>query len=420
MRTRDLLPVFAAAAVCGASALAQADVALEPPFSRPPSMDTVAAVAPAQTPAVGDGVWDSVHRFFTWKHGQAGVYPIAEVDVGRKSSVGVALFDRGTFHSANEIRLSVAGAFDGLVEVHALDRLNLFSENGGGIYLRGLYRRRPDGIFYGLGEETRSSDKTFFFLVEPEVAVGADRALGDLARVQVEAGYRQLDFDSSNFSDDTDSLDQRFGGSGQASLPPGYDGYGLLGARAGLTLDSRGRARVGSGVRLAADAGYALDPGDSATSLVSWGGEVGSVVDFSGRGHALGLAVSARFIEGLGDNPVPFTELASLGGRTALRAFLPGRLRGDSSVVGTLNYQQPIAGVLDAELFLEAGNVFPDRLSGLSARHLFASYGLRLETSFSREVTVGLLAGFGSTQMDAPDFKAADEFRFNLGVNHAF
>jgi hypothetical protein len=89
-------------------------------------------------------------------------------------------------------------------------------------------------------------------------------------------------------------------------------------------------------------------------------------------------------------------------------------------VVGILNYQQPIAGLLDAELFLEAGNVFPDRLSGLSERHLFASYGLRLETRFSREVTVGLLAGFGSTQMDAPDFKPADELRFNLGVNHAF
>src|SRR5688572_3615207 len=109
--------VIFAAAVGGASSLALADVALEPPFARSSSTVAVDAGPPAQTPVVGEGVGDSVRRFFTWKHGQAGVYPIAEVDVGRKSSVGVALFDRGTFHPANELRLSAAGAFDGLVEL---------------------------------------------------------------------------------------------------------------------------------------------------------------------------------------------------------------------------------------------------------------------------------------------------------------
>ena len=48
------------------------------------------AVASAGQPTL----WQSVHELFTWNHGQAGVYPIVEIDVGRKTSAGAALFLR--------------------------------------------------------------------------------------------------------------------------------------------------------------------------------------------------------------------------------------------------------------------------------------------------------------------------------------
>jgi hypothetical protein len=406
-RTRTTASLFAVAALAIAATVARAD---EPSGDGPP----------LQEPGVSESVWQSVHGFFTWKHGQGGVYPIMEIDVGRKNSVGAALFAREAFHPDNQIRLSVAAAFDGLLEVHGIDRLGGFSGGAGSMYLRGLYRQRPDGLFYGLGNQTRSEDKTFFFVNQPEVAGGLTHQLGAVGTVEAELGYRHLDFDSSDYSSDTPSLDQRYGGSGQAALPAGHAGYGLLEGRAALILDSRRARLVGSGVRLVADAAYGADPGASATSFFTWGGTLAAMVDFSGRGHALGLTAMGRFVEDLGDDPIPFTELVSLGGRSSMRAFLPGRLRGESAFVGTLSYQQPLGRLVEGELFLEGGNVFEGRLSGLDPKHLFASYGLRLASTFSREVTVGLLAGFGSTRMDAPDFKPADEFRFNLGVSHSF
>ncbi len=103
-----------------------------------------------------------------------------------------------------------------------------------------------------------------------------------------------------------------------------------------------------------------------------------------------------------------------------MRAFLPGRLRGDSALVGTLSYQQPVAGLAEAELFLELGNVFPGRLREVDITNFYGGYGLRLETTFSREASFALLAGFGTTRVDASDFDAMADTRLSLSLGHRF
>jgi hypothetical protein len=371
------------------------------------------AVASVEQPTL----WQSVHELFTWNHGNSGVYPIVEVDVGRKTSAGAALFLREVGRPGNDVRLTLAGGLDGLLEVSAMDRLALSDRQS--VFLRAQYRQRPDGLFYGLGGETRSEDKTVFELRSPELAAGLDRQVGDVLRLQLEALFRAPRFEGSDAMS-TPSLTSRFGGAGQPPLPAGFDGYQVLMGRAGATLDSRAGRPTGSGVRLAADVGYAVDPGASATRWIDWGGAAAGLVDFTGRGHQLGTEIVARLVEKQGSDDVPFTELVALGGRQLMRGFLPGRLRGDSALVWLLYYQQPIAGLLQAQLFLDLGNVFPGRLRELDPTNLYGDYGLRLETTFSREASIALLAGFGTTRVDASDFDALADTRMSVFVSHPF
>jgi hypothetical protein len=371
------------------------------------------AVASVEQPTL----WQSVHELFTWNHGNSGVYPIVEVDVGRKTSAGAALFLREVGRPGNDVRLTLAGGLDGLLEVSAMDRLALSDRQS--VFLRAQYRQRPDGLFYGLGGETRSEDKTVFELRSPELAAGLDRQVGDVLRLQLEALFRAPRFEGSDAMS-TPSLTSRFGGAGQPPLPAGFDGYQVLMGRAGATLDSRAGRPTGSGVRLAADVGYAVDPGASATRWLDWGGAAAGLVDFTGRGHQLGTEIVARLVEKQGSDDVPFTELVALGGRQLMRGFLPGRLRGDSALVWLLYYQQPIAGLLQAQLFLDLGNVFPGRLRELDPTNLYGDYGLRLETTFSREASIALLAGFGTTRVDASDFDALADTRMSVFVSHPF
>lgn len=362
-------------------------------------------------------LWQSVHELFTWNHGQAGVYPIAEVDVGRKTSAGAALFLRELGLPENDVHVALAGGLDGLLEASATDHLALSDRQS--VSLRALYRQRPDGLFYGLGGETRSADKTVFQFKTPEVAAGFDRQLTGVLRLQLEALFRAPRFDGSD-SMSTPSLTSRFGGAGQPPLPAGFDGYQVLMGRAALALDSRAGQRGRSGVRLATDVGYAIDPGASSTRFVDWGGAAGAYLGFSERGHQLGMELVARLVEKLGTDPVPFTELVALGGRQLMRGFLPGRLRGDSALVWSLFYQQPVGSLLEAELFIDMGNVFPGRLRELDATNLYGDYGLRVETTFSREASLALLAGFGTTRVDASDFDALADARLSVSLGHRF
>jgi outer membrane protein assembly factor BamA len=76
----------------------------------------------------------------------------------------------------------------------------------------------------------------------------------------------------------------------------------------------------------------------------------------------------------LGGTAVPFYHLPSLGGQTALRGFRANRFQDDGSLVLNAEYRYPIWSNLDAAVFVDAGQVFPD-LGAVAARRLHWSYG---------------------------------------------
>jgi hypothetical protein len=369
-------------------------------------------------------VFARLERVFTWWNGRAGFFPAFRFDLGLKPMVGFQAFAHGVGHPDNDLAASASFWNDRLLTVRARDSARVFRDRTGTLTVKASYLRRPDGLFYGIGSDTRNEDKTVFFYRRMEVGTGLEGKLSGLNRIGLDLTLRRARFEGSSTGGATPDLVTRFGGPDQPPLPPGFStGYALLAPRLTVVLDSR-RPREeeyrGSGLRLEADASYAADPGDAATSFVSWGAEAAALWDFTGYNHALGARVHTHFTEKLGSNPVPFTELANLGGPELMRGFLAGRFVGASALEATLQYRYPIWSFADAEIFSSAGNAFDGHLGGFALSRLFLCWGLSVRTSGSRETSLGLTVAFGSNRFDQDAFRPADSFRFFLGLNEGF
>jgi hypothetical protein len=350
-------------------------------------------------------LWRRLHDWFTWDEGRSGVYPIANFEVGLRQTAGLTLFSRQWPHPDNSLKASLSVS-DGLISLNGRDRLRVFRDGTGSLYLGGHFIERPDGVFYGVGPATRTEDRRLFSYLTRGVNLGLDGNLGGLNRAVVELAYRDVDLRS--FAD---------------PRAPGFEDYRLLQPRLALVLDSRSpRLDVasGSGARLELTTGYALDPRDTGRQFMTWGGQAVAFWDLSGAGHVLALEVGAAFVENRGRRAVPFSELPSLGGTETMRGFLGGRLRGDSTITATVQYRYPFWTYLDAEIFSGVGNAFTGHLAGLRPSRLFASYGLALRTVFARDTSIALTLAAASRRFDDPEVDFLDTTRLSVGVTHGF
>jgi hypothetical protein len=368
-------------------------------------------------------VWAHLYHLATWDDGRAGVYPFINLDLGVKSTAGLAVFANELFSPRNDFRAAAALGGDGVIDLGVRDHLDLWPSPGGGLFLRAGFLRRPDGVYFGPGGLSRQSDRTYFAYDQRTADVGTDGRLGGMSTVALYAGVRTLAFDADTRSADRISIAERYGGPGQPSLPPGFGGYTLLRAGTALVLDSRSRDfdnPSSTGLRLEAKAEYAREPGAAGSGFATWGTALAGFWGVSDAGHVLALELVAHFAEPIGGTVIPFTELPALGGRELMRGFMANRLRDRSAAAATLQYQYPVWSFLDGEIFAGAGNTFPDHLRGLRPTHLYLSYGASLRTTFSREASFALTFALGSRRLDDPEFQAADSVRFLIGVNHGF
>jgi hypothetical protein len=380
-------------------------------------------------PVVGFLSWGERHYVFkrvydavTWDDGHSGVYPLASLDIGVKSTVGLAMVDQHFLTPLNSLRMATSASTQGVFTVGAQDRLSVFRDGTGTLSLSANYAQRPDGVFYGIGPDTHNGDKTFYSFVSRGVALGLTGNLGGLDRAIVEVGYRDTTFGTSRISADVPSVDQRYGGPGQDPLPAGWDGYDLTWSRATLVIDTRSPSfeSSGTGIRLATSAAYGISPRDSDLQFVSWGADAGGFYDITGAHHVLALLLTTHFTEKVGQRDVPFTELPLLGGVDWMRGFLGGRLRGTSTVATTISYRYPVGNFLDGELFSSVGNAFPGHLDGFAVQRLFLNWGFGLRTTFARDASFFLTLAFASNRFDDSDFNPVDATRFSIGVIHGF
>jgi len=367
-------------------------------------------------------VFRRIYDFLTWDNGHSGVYPTASFDLGLKSTIGLGLVEGAFGSSNNSLHAAVSASTQDVLAFSAQDRLRVLRDGTGEVQLGGGYVRRPDGIFYGTGADTRSSDKTFYSYETRALSAGMSGNLGGLHRAAIELGYRDTRIGGSTIASDTPSLDARYGGAGQPPLPAGWGGYDLAWSRGFLVLDSRSPRfeDSGSGVRFYAGASFGMSPRDPDLRLLAWQLEAGGYYDLSGARHVLSLQIATHFIERIGPSAIPFSELPALGGQDWMRGFLAGRLRGNSTLVATAEYRYPVLALVEGELFTALGNAFADHLADVSPGRFFLNWGVGLRTTFARDTGIAATIAFASNRLDDPAFRIADATRISLGVIHGF
>lgn len=348
---------------------------------------------------------------------KAGVVPTAFVDFGFYPSVGLYAFWDDVGFKGHDLRVrgSTSGSrwLSGAVtERFQLSRTTTFA-------LGVSASHRPDHAFYGIGPDTREAARSRYGENLLDMRATWHAGLWRSSSIETSIGYRGASFYPGRFGKDPSLTDQV--DNGVFPLPDGYaDGYRAWFYRAQLTLDTRREEDDSeSGGRFVLRGEQGLDPTRSrAAGWVRYGAGLGGFLDLGDRGRILSLSVAAEMADPAGGEPVPFTELSSLGGNDFMPGFRDGRLFGRSAAVSTLRYSWPIWIWLDGSLQAAVGNVFGTHLDGISWGQSRFSGAIGIESRGSRDSVFQLLMGFGTETFNSG--AQLNSIRVVLGARNGF
>jgi hypothetical protein len=352
-----------------------------------------------------------------------GIVPFFLIDFGFEPSVGLYAYWDDAGFKGHQLRLRGSTWGPRWLSGTVTERFLLGAQE---VTLTATATRRPDYAFYGIGPDTRESaltryqGDTVYARAESLVRFGGRHLL------EAAFGYRAARFGHSDYDEDDrgspeyqPSIDEAVA-SGELPEPPGFrDGYRAPYGAARLLLDSRGRSRARSGVRVELSGEQSVDLANApASGWVRYGGTVLGFLDLNDAGRRLSLALSATLVDPLGERPVPFTQLAALGGGRSMPGLRSGRLYGPSAVVAMLRYSWPIWLSLNGSLQAGLGNVFGPHFSGIRPGRARLSTAIGLETSGSRDTVFQALVGFGTETVESG--ADLDTIRLAVGVRSAF
>jgi len=319
----------------------------------------------------------SIHDFFTFgPNHEGGLYPTFLIDFGLRFSIGIHFF--WNFLPVKN-RISVDAAYGGpqWLTVAIADRQDFSPSESLVAQLR--WDRRSDSLFYGIGPEVSDA---FRSRVGNDVLQGSltwARILGQFS-LRASGAVRRLDYANYTCCGDP-SLQQRVE-AGQLPPPPGYQQNYTAGTLdLSVILDTRKPDQLSqSGWRVAIGASPTVDlQAGGRRSWLRYAAGVEGNWDVTGTGRVLSLGINSAFVDPLGSEPVPFTELISLGGSEPFAGFLPGRLLDRSALVAQLGWHWPVFAFLDGVVAVSFGNVFGPHLEGFNfdLLRLSAEIGLR-------------------------------------------
>jgi hypothetical protein len=359
-----------------------------------------------------------LYNFFTFgvDH-NAGIVPIAFFDFGFLPSVGAYVFWNDAFFKDNDIRTHaaiwttdwIAGSLTERIHFHKADALAF---NVSAV-------RRPDHTFFGIGPRSLESAKSRYGEDLIDGGASLDFALWRASRVQTGIGVRDVSLRDGHFAGDP-TLEQEVN-AGVFPVPDGFNrGYTAEYNHVLVALDSRQpRPAPGSGVRVEIEGEQGNDVRHSPGSgWIRYGATAGGFYDLNDQGRVVSLSLATLFADPLGRQPIPFTELVSLGGSGAMRGFYAGRLLDRSAAVVTARYRWPVWVWLDGSVVGAVGNVFGDHLQEFTPGLLRFSGSLGVESVGSPDSSLELLVGLGTETFDHGG--QVDSLRIVLGTNHGF
>jgi hypothetical protein len=325
------------------------------------------------------------------------IIPTAMYDFGFKPSIGVRLYwDDGFLTPGSELSIKLG---TGGLDMWRADLGIRVGLGGGGkafVSMDAGARQRPDQVFYGLGPDAASGARARYLDRRLHTTLRAGGAIPHFGDASVFGGVTDHHFADSTYAGDPTIEDQVAAGL-ISELPAGYaDGY--TAARAGVTvaLDTRPRKgrRTTSGARLDAtiQQGWDINDRDQTWTRIDVTAGAALLLDAVGE-RKLDVKLRVQNVAAAMDTDVPFLELPTTGG---LRGFAGGRLRGDSAVSLTADYDWPLGAWVDAHAHAGVGNAFDRGLTGFSAGALRGSAGLGLSIaglSSVRQVRISAAVG---------------------------
>jgi hypothetical protein len=362
--------------------------------------------------------WPTIlYNFFTFgpEH-NAGFAPIVFVDFGFLPAVGAYIFWNDAFFKGQNLHFH-GSVWSGDWLAGALtDHITFATDKVLTLKVTGV--RRPDHAFYGLGPNTLNSSRSRFGEDLIEGYAMLEVPFWRSSRVKAAAGVRAVNLYPGHYASDP-SLDER-AASGAFPVPDGFNrGYTEEYNYVLAALDTRKDVAIGSGARVELEAEQGTDVRRSPTTTwIRYGATAGVFYDLNSYGRIVSLSAATLFAEPLGSEPIPFTELVTLGGDRLMRGFFPGRLVDRSAAVATLRYRWPIAFVLDGSIQAAVGNVFGVQLEEFKPRLLRFAGAIGVETVGSTDGSFQALLGIGTETFDHGG--QVDSVRFVIGTNRGF
>ena len=318
----------------------------------------------------------AIHDALTFGPNQeGGIYPTFLIDFGLRPSIGFHLF-WGFLPVHNRISLDSAWGGAQWWTVAIADRQE-FSKNES-LVTELRWDRRPDNPFYGIGPEA-PNDRSRYGTDMLQASLTWRRVAGPFT-LRAGGSVRRVEFKDFTCCGDP-ALKQRVE-QGAIPPPPGYQQpYTAAGGEIAAVLDTRRPDSPNqSGWRVALGAAPAVDlQRGGQLSWFRYAGAVEANWDVTGNARVLSLGVITAFVDPLGSDPVPFTELVTLGGNEPFAGYIQGRLRDRSAIVAQLGWHWPVFSYLDGLLAVSVGNVFGPHLQDFSfdLMRLSAELGLR-------------------------------------------
>ncbi|HEY6462183.1 MAG TPA: hypothetical protein VIY73_18580, partial [Polyangiaceae bacterium] len=331
---------------------------------------------------------DVLYDFFAFgPDHKAGVVPIAFVDFGFNPSIGVYGFWDDALFKGDDLRVHVDFWPTDWVGGSVVQRVRFHGKDS--VQLKFVGIKRPDHVFYGIGPGSLQSAQSRYGQDKLDLGVLADFPMWRSSRIDAGVGVRSASFYDGHYGRDAGLLENV--AAGAFALPDGFTrGYTAEYNDVLVALDSRRPYPApGSGIRLEAQAEQGSDVRRSpASGWLHYAAGAGGFWDVDGDRRVLSLSVLTMFSDPLGSQPVPFTELVTLGGDIAqpgafpapMPGFFPGRMVDRSGAVATLRYKWPIAPFVAGSLQGAVGNVFGEHLEGFDTRLLRFSGAVGIES----------------------------------------
>jgi hypothetical protein len=364
------------------------------------------------------GLPDILYNFFFFgPDHKAGFAPLVFADFGFNPSVGLFAFWNDAFAKGNDLTFHGSIWTDNWIAGDVADKIHLHGKDI--LSLDALAVRRPDHVFYGLGPRSLETSQSRFGEGELQGSATFDFPLWRSSRVKAGMGVRSVDLYHGHYGNDP-SVEVSVA-RGVFPLPTGFgSGYTAEYNHLLAAFDTRReRPADGSGFRVEAEGEQGSDVRHSpGNGWIRYGGTAGAFYDLDGRHRVVSLSVATLFADPLGHEPIPFTELVTLGGEGPMRGFFPGRLVDRSAAVATVRYRWPIWVWLDGSLQAAVGNVFDEHLDGFKTSLLRFSSAIGVESVGTPDNSIEILFGIGTETFDHGG--KVDSFRLAFGSNRGF